>query len=82
MFSCSVSPTSHTISGGVGWTDHEIPGAPFGILAPHMLSVRSRNTSVSAMGVISTEPMLVAQIWNNVPCGFAVADAIWILVRN
>ena len=80
ILNCRVSPTSHELSRGGGSTDQEIAAVPFGILVPQLLSVRSRNTSVFAMGVISMEPVLVAHITKFVPCVFTVADAIWTLV--
>lgn len=72
MTNCTVSSASHIESAdpesGADINDHDIPVfAAKGITVPHVLSMRSKTTSIPSIGSISTEPMFRAQTRNNVP---------------
>ena len=86
MMNCTVSSTSQ-ISLDVPESeedsnDHDRPlFIENGIYEPHLLSMRSRNTSMPFIGSMSEDPIFRAQTRIDVPWALADTEAIIIFVR-
>ena len=86
MMNCTVSSASHiefdNPESDADSKDHDIPlFTEKGITEPHVLSIRSKITSIPSIGSISVEPMFRAQTRIEEPWGLTVAETMRILVR-